>query len=232
MKRFWKEASIHKEDGQWAVVLDGRPVRTPARRAVAVPIRAMAEGIADEWNAQGEIVKPMTMPLMRAASTCLDRVIPEADAVRANLASFGGSDLLCYRATHPPALVARQAAGWNPVLDWAAERFGARLVVVSGVMHAPQPTDALTRLAEDVERHDPWALTGLSELVTISGSLVLGLAVSRAEVAPARAWEVSRIDEDWNVEQWGDDEDAAVLAARRERDFMDAAHLLKLIGHL
>jgi chaperone required for assembly of F1-ATPase len=230
MKRFWKHARSEQVEGGWLVRLDSRPVRTPARRLCVVPLAAMADGIAAEWDAQGERIDPLSMPLTRAASTCLDRVMPELDAVRRNVASYGGTDLLCYRAPQPPELVARQARGWDPVLDWAAEALGARLLVGEGVMHVAQPPEAVARLAAEVEALDAWELTALSELTTLSGSLVLALAVCHGRLVPAEAWRLSRIDEQWNIEEWGEDAEAAAQTARRETDFIAAGKLLRLLG--
>jgi chaperone required for assembly of F1-ATPase len=230
MKRFWKQARSERVEGGWLVRLDNRPVRTPARRLCLVPLAAMADGIAAEWNAQGDRIDPFSMPLTRAASTCLDRVIPELDAVRRNVAGYGGADLLCYRAPEPAELAARQSRGWDPVLGWAADALGARLIVGEGVMHVAQPAEAVARLAAEVEALDPWELTALSELTTLSGSLVLALAVLHGRLDAARAWRLSRIDEDWNIEEWGEDAEAAEQTARRKAEFMAAADLLRLLG--
>jgi chaperone required for assembly of F1-ATPase len=230
VKRFWKEARSERVEGGWLIRLDARPVRTPARRLCVVPLAAMADGIAAEWNAQGDRIDPLSMPLTRAASTCLDRVMPEIAAVRRNVAAYGGTDLLCYRAPEPAELALRQARGWDPVLDWAAEALGARLVVGEGVMHIAQPPEAVARLGAEVDALDAWELTALSELTTLTGSLVLALAVCHGRLDPAEAWRLSRIDEQWNIEEWGEDAEAARQAARREADFMAAAELLRLLG--
>lgn len=231
MKRFWKEALTERVEGGWLIRLDARPVRTPARRLCIVPVAGMADGIAAEWNAQGERVEPLSMPLTRAASTCLDRVMPEIDAVRRNVTSYGGTDLLCYRAPSPGELVARQNQGWDPLLDWAEERLGARLAVGAGVMHIAQPPEAMERLARHVESFDAWELTGLSELTSLSGSLILALAVLHGRLTAEDAWTLSRLDEQWNIEQWGEDAEAAQQTARRKADFEAAAGQLRLLGH-
>lgn len=230
MKRFWKEARSERVEGGWLVRLDGRPVRTPARRLCVVPLAAMADGIAGEWNAQGDRIDPLSMPLTRAASTCIDRVMPEVEAVRRNVAGYGGTDLLCYRAPEPERLVERQRRGWDPLLDWAAEALQARLAVCEGVMHIAQPPEAVARLGAEVAALDPWELTALSELTTLTGSLILGLAVCHGRLMPEEAWSLSRIDEDWNIEQWGEDAEAARQTARRRAEFMAAAALLRLLG--
>ncbi len=190
----------------------------------------MADGIAAEWNAQGERIDPLSMPMTRAASTCLDRVMPELDAIRRTVSGYGATDLLCYRAPAPADLAARQTRDWNPILDWAAEALGARLSTAEGVMHVAQPPEAVAKLAAEVRALDPWELTALSELTTLSGSLVLALAVCHGRLPADEAWRLSRIDEQWNIEQWGEDAEASRQAARREADFMSAADLLRLLG--
>ena len=230
MKRFWKEARTERVEGGWLVRLDDRPVRTPARRLCVVPVAGLADGIAAEWNAQGERIDPLSMPLTRAASTCLDRVSPELDAVRRTVAGYGGTDLLCYRAPEPAELAQRQARAWDPVLTWAAQALGARLATGEGVMHVAQPPETVEKLAGEVRALDPWELTALSELTTLSGSLVLALAVCHGRLPADEAWRLSRIDEQWNIEQWGEDAEAARQAARRGADFMASAELLRLLG--
>ncbi len=229
MKKFWTEAVTEKTDGGWQVLLDERPVRTPAKRPCVVPVEAMAVTIAAEWNAQDDAIDPMSMPITRAASTCLDRVAPEMLAVQDNISGYGETDLLCYRALHPPKLVSRQSDAWDPWLRWSDEVLDAPLVTAKGVMHVQQPDQSLGRLAEVVAQCCPWTLTALSELVTISGSLVLGLAIQRGELSAEQAWPLSRIDEDWNIEKWGHDDDAAAHAERRRADFLTAGHLLNML---
>jgi chaperone required for assembly of F1-ATPase len=212
-------------------LLDDKPVRTPAKAQVVLPIKAMAREVASEWEAQEKVVSPLTMPMTRTAATCLDRVAPELDAMRATIAAYGETDLLCYRAEHPQALVDRQSYSWDPMLRWAGDALAARLKVATGVMHVAQDAEAISALTQAVCQHDAWALTSLADLTTISGSLVLALAVSQGHVTAARAWELSRIDEDWNIEQWGEDQEAAELAARKQADFLHAARVLEILRH-
>jgi chaperone required for assembly of F1-ATPase len=230
MKRFWKQARVEQVEGGWLVRLDDRPVRTPARRLCVVPVAGMADGIADEWNAQGDRIDPLSMPLTRAASTCLDRVMPETDTVRRTVAAYGGTDLVCYRAAEPAELARREARGWDPLVDWVARAFGARLEVGEGVMHIAQPPETVARLSSEVRALDPWELTALSELTSLSGSLVLALAVLHGRVSADDGWALSRIDEQWNIEQWGEDAEAARQTSRRRADFLAAAELLRLLG--
>jgi chaperone required for assembly of F1-ATPase len=225
-RRVWTRAeAAPAESGGWTVLLDGRPLRTPGRAAFAAPSRAVAEAAAAEWDAQGETVDPRTMPVTRAVNTACDRVAPQIDAVRAEIAGYGASDLLCYRAPHPQALADRQAAAWDPWLDWAASRHGAPLVRGAGVAPVAQPAGSLARLAAALDALDPLALTALHELVALSGSLVLGLAVFEGALDPEAGWSASRVDEDWQTGQWGEDAEAADAAARRRADFLTAARL-------
>lgn len=230
MKRFWKEVTVAEDADGFAIFLDGKTVKTPARNTCRVPTRAIADEIAMEWEAQEEVVSPLQMPMTRVAATCLDRVAPEMAAVQEMISAYGGTDLLCYRATHPAGLVARQAEGWDPILSWAAASIGAQLKIGSGVMHIAQPSAAEEVLAECVRAVDAWNLTCLSELVTISGSLVLGLSVLERHLDPDLAWDLSRIDEQWNIDEWGEDFEAAELAAKRQADFMQAAKVLAMLN--
>lgn len=229
-KRFWKEARAEACEGGFTVRLDGRPVKTPAKVALVVPTLAMAEAIAAEWDAQTGEVKPDTMPVTRAANSAIDKIVPQRAAVVEIVAAYGGSDLLCYRAVGPEALVARQAAGWDPVLDWAAADLGVRLAVTAGVMHVAQEAGALARLTARVEGFDPFRLAAFHDLVAISGSLVLALAVTEGRLTPGEAWALSRIDETWQVEQWGEDEEAAASEAARHEGFLQAARFYALCG--
>lgn len=227
-RRFWTDVSVEAVPAGVAVRLDGRPVRTPLKTELAVPSRALADGIAAEWQAQGEVIDPMSMPLTRAANATLDKVIPQRAEVAAGLSEYGGSDLLCYRAEGPEGLRARQGAAWDPMLDWADATFGARLAVTSGVMPARQPEAALTALRDHVDGLSPWDLTALSEVVSLSGSLVLGLAVLAGHDA-ADIWDRSRVDETWQAEQWGEDEEEAARIAVKRADFLQAQHYLHLL---
>jgi chaperone required for assembly of F1-ATPase len=229
MRRFWREVTVEPEGAGFAVRLDGRPLRTPAKAPCLVPSRALAEAMAAEWQAQGDAVEPAAMPLTRAANSAIDRVEPEFDAVAATVAAYGETDLICYRAPFPEGLAARQAQAWDPLAAWAAETLAAPLVLAEGVMHVAQGPESLARLARAVRAHSPWELTALHDLVTLSGSLVIGLAVSHGRLEAETAWPLSRIDEDWNIAEWGEDAEAAEVAARRRADFLNAARLLALL---
>jgi len=221
-RRFWTAAEAVETGDGFGVRLDGRAVRTPAKAELVVPTQALARGIAAEWDAQEGEISPASMPLTRAANAAIDRVAREQAAVAAMLAEYGSSDLLCYRADGPDALAARQAAAWDPLLEWAESVFSVRLRTTTGVMHVMQDPAALERLHAEVRLLDTWALTAFHDLVCLSGSLVIGLAALR-EQAPAEAlWRVSRIDESWQQEQWGSDEEAEAVARRKENDFLNA----------
>lgn len=227
-KRFWTEATVQAEENGWTVRLDGKPIRTPLKTPVHMPTRALADGAAAEWQAQDGVIDPLSMPLMRAVNATLDKVMPQQDEVAGHLAGYGESDLLCYRATAPARLAARQADAWDPMLDWAAGRYGARLRVTEGVMPVAQDDAALEGLRARVHGCSPWEITALSEFITLSGSLILGLAALEEEEID-RLWALSRIDEEWQAEQWGRDEEADVLAETKRAAFGQAARYLGLL---
>lgn len=228
-KRFWKSADITPLDGGFAITLDGRHMKTPAGKPFAAPSRPLAEAAAAEWNAQGENVRPTTMPVTRGINVAIDRVTPEHAAVAEVIAEYGATDMLCYRAAWPGPLAAREAEGWDPILDWVETRFGAPLIRVEGVVHVAQPDASIKALRAAVDAFDPFALTALHELVSIAGSLGLGLAVAEARLPAPEAWRLSRIDEDFQIEEWGEDDEAKALAARRHRDFLAADRFLTLL---
>ncbi len=221
-KRFWKDVSVTGAEGGFAVMLDTRRVQTPGKQPLILPTRAMAEAVAAEWAAQEGEIKPLTMPVTRAANSAIERVRPQRTEVAAMLAAYGETDLTCHRAASPAELVARQAAGWDPVLGWAARSLGAPLVPTTGVLPALQPQQSLDALLAHVAALDEFRLTALHDLVTLSGSILLGLAVAHRHLAPDMAWSLSRIDEDWQIEQWGADEEASEAAALKRAQFLQA----------
>ncbi len=227
-KRFWKAAAAAPEGEGFAVRLDGRPVRTPAKRPMILPTRAMAEAVAAEWAAVGAEVDPRRMPVTRAANAAIDKVATQFDEVAAMIAAYGGSDLLCYRATGPEALVRAQAAAWDPMLDWAARTYGARLVATQGVVPVAQPPEAVARLAAEVFACSPFQLTALHDLVALTGSLVLGLAATGEGVDAHDLWRLSRFDEDWQAAEWGEDAEAVAAAERKRGDFLSAGRFWRL----
>ena len=229
-KRFWKEAVAEPCDGGFTVRLDARLVKTPLKAPLVLPTLAMAQAIAAEWDAQIGLIKPQTMPVTRAANSAIDKIVPQFNEVAGLLAAYGASDLICYRATDPQALVMRQAQAWDPMIAWAADTLHAPLIATAGVMHIAQDAGSLDRLQAQVFALDAFRLAGLHDLVAISGSLVLALAVSHRRLSGPEAWMLSRIDETWQQELWGIDEEAADLQALRERGFLDADRFYQLCG--
>lgn len=229
-RRFWTTASAVPVDGGFTVHLDGRPVRTPLKSPLVLPTLALAEAVAAEWQAQDGTVKPETMPFTRMANSAVDKVKPQFVAVADMLAEYGGSDLLCYRAEGPAELVARQAEEWDPLLDWASAELGAALRTTTGVMPVTQPESSLAALRSLVHGFGAFQLAAFHDLVAITGSLVLAMAVTRGRIDVAEAWRLSRIDEDWQIALWGEDEEAAEVAARKRADLVQADRFFTLCG--
>jgi chaperone required for assembly of F1-ATPase len=228
-KRFWKLADVTEADGGYTVELDGRPVRTPSKALLVMPNRAIAEAVAAEWNAQEEKLRPDTMPVTRTMNSAIDKVALQHSEVADLLAAYGETDLLCHRADAPAELVARQQQGWDPMLDWAAEALGARLVPVVGIIAPDQDPAALAALSQRVHALDAFQLAAFHDLVALTGSLILGFAAQH-EIRPAEAlWALSRLDEDWQTEQWGADEEAEAHAAQKKQAFLDAALIFSLL---
>ena len=227
-KRFWTTARVEPCDGGFAVRLDARMVKTPAKRALTLPTVAMAQAVAAEWQEQTGVIRPESMPFTRAANSAIDKISPQFAEVAALISEYGGSDLLCYRATEPQSLILRQARNWDPLLDWAASALQAPLMPTHGVMPRAQPAPSIARLRALVLAQSPFQLAGLHDLVAISGSLVLAFAVTHQRLDAEQAWALSRIDENWQREQWGADEDALATEARRRADFLAADRFYQL----
>jgi chaperone required for assembly of F1-ATPase len=229
-KRFWTEATIRTEPEGYGISLDGRPVKTPAKRVLTVPTKGFAAAIAAEWAAQGEMIDPLSMPFTRSANAAVDKVSHQHAEVADMLAAYGDSDLLCYRAEHPQSLVDRQAEQWDAALDWAKETLGVRLEARAGVIHVPQNADALATLSRRVHAMNAYQLTGFHDLVSLSGSLILGFAATFDYLTPKAIWKISRLDEIWQSEEWGTDEDAEAAAAIKEAAFVHAKQVFDLSG--
>ncbi|WP_439124703.1 ATP12 family chaperone protein [Marivita sp.] len=231
-KRFWKSAETAATDAGFGVLLDGRPVRTPAKAILNVPNEALASRIAEEFDAQVEKIDPRTMPFTRSANAAIDKVAIQHADVADMLAEYGDSDLLCYRADAPDELVTRQAEQWGPLLDWAEVALGVRLEPRVGVVHEPQDAAALSKLRRQVHDLGVFELTAFHDLVSISGSLIIGFA-AKADVQPANdLWDISRLDEIWQQEQWGADEEAEEMAEYKKAAFLHASDFIRLIsGH-
>jgi len=221
-KRFWTDANVVETPEGFTVHLDTRAVRTPAKSALIVPTQALAEAIAAEWQAQEDVIQPDEMPVTRAANSAIDRVGPQFREVADLIADYGDSDLICYRADTPQELVARQNAAWDPLMAWSGSALDAPLQAQTGVIHAPQDPASLQALKARVHACDAFELTALHDLVALSGSLVIGLAACADYRSISELWELSRIDEMWQIEQWGVDEEAEAETARKRRAFLDA----------
>ncbi len=232
MKRFYKQASIAPhEEGGFGIQLDGRPVRTPARAFLTLPNAVLAEAVADEWARQGEEIDPASMPFTGFANAAIDQIAPDPACFAESISVYGESDLLCYRADGPSELVQRQKEQWQPLLDWAAARYDVSFTVTQGVLHVAQPDATLVRLREVVAAQDSFLLAPLSPLVGIAGSLVIGLAVLEDAFDIPRLWQAAELDELWQAEQWGDDDEALARRTRRHRDFTQAADFSVLVRH-
>lgn len=227
-KRFWTAAEPVRTDGGYAVHLDARAIKTPAKTSLIVPTRALAEAIAAEWDAQAEVIKPLSMPVTRTANAAIDKVAPQFGEVADMLAAYGDSDLLCYRAVSPVELTKRQAELWDPLLGWANSELGAALIPVQGVIHRAQPPQSLAELSRRIRNMSAFELAAFHDLVSLSGSLVLGFAAA-LDHRPANAlWEISQLDENWQQEQWGKDEEAAAATALKAEAFLHAKRFFDL----
>ncbi|MBO0902496.1 ATP12 family chaperone protein [Jiella sonneratiae] len=227
-KRFYKEVTLAETPAGFAVELDGRPVRTPARHPLAVRQAHVAEALVEEWAAQGDRIDPATMPLTRLVNTTIDGILADPEPVRDDIARFAETDLLFYRAGEPDRLVTRQRERWDPLLDWAEGRFGARFVLAQGVMHVAQPEASLQAIRDHLARiRDGYAVAALHQVTTLTGSALIALAVADGRLDVEEAWALAHLDEDWNVEQWGRDAEAEQRRALRFREMAAAALLLR-----
>jgi hypothetical protein len=227
-KRFWKAASVVADEGGFAVHLDGRPVKTPAKQPLLLPTHALATLVAAEWDAQSGLVNPETMPVTRMANSAIDKVAQQYHEVATLLTAYGETDHLCYRATHPPALAAQQALAWDPLLEWAAEALQAPLKATAGIAPIAQDPTVLARLHDQVLALGNFKLAAFHDLVSISGSLVLAFAVGQGRLTAEEGWHLSRLDESWQIALWGEDEDAAAAAALKREAFLLAARFFAL----
>ena len=211
------------------ILLDGRAIKTPRKRLLALPARALAEAIAAEWDAQSAVVDPATMPLTRIANTALDAVAEHMTEVAADIAAFAGSDLMCYRAGAQHDLAERQAVAWDPLLEWARHELGLRLNTSIGVVHVAQPEKTPSSVLAAIGDFDTFRLAALHVMTTLTGSAVLALACARGRVCPEEAWRAAHIDEDWQIEMWGEDQEACDRRAFRLGEFQAASRLLALL---
>jgi chaperone required for assembly of F1-ATPase len=228
-KRFYANAGVAEAEGGFSITLDGKPIKTPSgKMVIAPPAREIAEAIAAEWEAQREMINPLTMPLTRFANSVVEAVADRADEVADDVAKYLGTDLLFYRAGHPDALVAKEAAHWDPIVFWAAETLGAHFMLSEGIVHVRQPDTAVAS-ARAAFPENPWSIAALHVVTTITGSALLALALLHEVRDPDQIWAAAHVDEDWNIEKWGLDEEVAARRATREVDFRAAAQILKAL---
>lgn len=230
MKRFYKDVSVVEEpQAGYGVHLDGRPVRTPLRAPLSVPGQTLAAAIGDEWDRQGEQIELDTMPFTRIAATAIDRASGKNDAFVGQIAAYAETDLVCYRAPSPQTLVLRQTEAWEPLLDWSHREFGVRLAATEGVSPLDQDPDVLAGLSDVVRGHNPFELAALGVATSASGSLVIALALSRSHIDAARAFEISQLDESFQSELWGRDDEAEARRAVLKADLEASEAFLALL---
>lgn len=229
-KRFYKTASVQEHTGSFRITLDGRPVKTPGKRELALPTLELAEAIAAEWAAQGERIDPEAMPLTKIANTSIDAVSMELAAVAADIQAYAGNDLLCYRATDPDGLVKRQHANWEPLLAWAKTELGASFEVTKGVMPVTQPAAAIEAIGRAIQSLNAFQMACLHVMTTLTGSALLAIAHARGRLTADQAWSAAHVDECWQVEHWGSDAEAEEREAKRRAEFHAASRFLALLG--
>jgi chaperone required for assembly of F1-ATPase len=235
-KRFYKAVDVAEapatpdvQGSAFHILLDGKPVRTPAKKALAVPTRGLAEAIAAEWEAQSERVDPAAMPLTRLVNSAIDGVRGREAKVRADIAKYAGSDLVCYRAEGPEELVRRQAEVWDPVIAWGQDALGARFEIARGIMPVVQPEAAKSSVADALSGRDAFALASLHVMTTLMGSVLLALAHAHGRLSTEDAWVAAHVDEDWQISKWGEDAEAAARRKRRLTEMQAASRMLALL---
>ena len=227
-KRFYERASVGEPAGEggFAILLDGKPIKTPQRRALAAPVKALADLIAREWDAQDKVIDPAAMPLTRLANAAIDAVADHAGAVADEVTKYLGSDLLCYRAEAPPGLVARQAQHWDPVIAWAQRSLNARFMLIEGIVFAAQPDETIAAARATIPA-DIWRLAAVASITTLTGSALLALALAQGAIDKDAAWAAAHADEDFQMEYWGRDDQALDRRAFRVADFEAAVSVLR-----
>ena len=225
--RFYKDAAVTEAADGFHILLDGRAVRTPARRPLAAPTHPLAEAISVEWRAQQDAVDPATMPLTRLANSIIDGVAAQPQPVREEVENYLGSDLLFYRAESPEGLLALQAKHWDPLIEWARDQHGARFVMAQGVTYAQQPAEAMAAMATIIPS-DPWPLGAVNVITTLTGSALIALALAAGKITVDEAWAAAHVDEEWNMKTWGRDEMVMQRLNYRRLDMDAAADVLRL----
>ncbi|KKX33716.1 ATP12 family chaperone protein [Rhizobium sp. LC145] len=222
-KRFYKDVTVVEGEEGHAVHLDGRAVKTPAKKPLAVPTAALGELLREEWAAQADVIDPATMPVTRLVNTAIDGVAADPQAVFEDILRFSASDMLCYRAEGPENLVARQSEQWDPIIDWAANERGARFILIEGIMPQEQPKEAIAALAVTLGKYDtPIELASLHTVTTLTGSALLALAFAEGRITAEEAWTLAHLDEDWTNEHWGIDAEAEHRRAKRHEEMQAA----------
>jgi len=229
LKRFYSEVATNDEGVGVGVLLDGKPVRTPGKAPFVVPNKAVGEAIGEEWRGQGPRIDPATMPLTRLANSVIDGVKGHEQAVIGDILNYAGSDLICYRAEGPKGLVALQTKHWDPIVAWAKRDLGVHMLLAEGVMHVAQAPSSLDAIGKRLAGFDSWTLAGLHVMTGLSGSALLALATALGRLSPEQAWEAAHVDEDWQISQWGEDEEAKERRENRWPDFAAAARMLELL---
>jgi len=229
-KRFYQTVATKDEPAGASLLLDDKPVRTPGKAPLVLPTRVLAEAVASEWRAQGEHINPATMPLTKLANSAIDGVVGREQAVIDDIMAHAGSDLLCYRAEGPQGLAEAQTKHWDPVLSWAKDALAAPLLLGEGVAHIAQPQASLDRLKAQLGEHNAFGLAALHVMTALAGSALLALAVALSRMTPEEAWEAAHVDEDWQINQWGEDAEAAACRTNRWRDFAAAAQMFNLLN--
>jgi chaperone required for assembly of F1-ATPase len=227
-KRFFKEARAAERDGVFVLELDDKTARTPAKKnLLAAPNAALGEALAAEWNALKDTIDPAQMPLTRLLNVAIDRVAENDDIVAADIASYAGSDLVCYRAGDPKGLVSAQAEAWNPVLDWARDALGARFLLSEGIRYVEQPDESVAAVRAEIDRiQRPFGLAALATVTALTGSVLIALMLARGAISADAAWSAGHVDENWNISQWREDAEAMQRRASRRVEFDAAVKVL------
>ncbi|WP_439533758.1 ATP12 family protein [Polymorphobacter sp.] len=228
MKRFWTHVTVEPLDQGFGLALDSRPLKTPARARLALPNAALADAVAAEWQAVADKLDPARMPFTGLANAAQDLIAADAHAHAARLAAYAAHDLLCYRAENPPPLVRRQAEAWDPVLDWATQTQGWRFTVTAGLMPVAQPADTLAAVESALAARPPAALAAHAQLIPLSGSALLALALDAGQLDPDTAWATADLDDAFQAEHWGEDEEGLAMRRHRQQAFLAAARFLAL----
>jgi chaperone required for assembly of F1-ATPase len=228
-KVFWSDVAVAATDGGYQVLLDGRGLKTPAKATLVVPTQKFADEIAAEWQSLDDKVDPEKLALTKLANAAIDKVAVQSEPIRVMLAEYATTDLLCYRATSPKGLADKQQQIWQPLLEWFSENHNVRLAVGCGVMPIRQPTEVLGACSALLEKYSDFELAAVYDLITLSGSFVIGIATASEKITVSKAWAASRIDEEWQIDEWGKDEDASTLAKTRQEAFERAAFVLSLL---